>query len=75
MKFDVTIGFKIILLDCVIGRRRITIQPPPSSLAKRIILKPICHQGIGNYTGSAQMEQIIQENPDVANIRFRLRVG
>jgi hypothetical protein len=35
------IGFKIILLDCVIGRRRIAIQPPPSSLAKRIILKPI----------------------------------
>jgi hypothetical protein len=28
-------------LDCVIGRRRITIQPPPSGLAKNIILKPI----------------------------------
>jgi hypothetical protein len=35
------IGFKIINLDCVIGRRGITIQLPPSSLAKLIILKPI----------------------------------
>ncbi|MGB5620271.1 MAG: hypothetical protein WBM78_25755, partial [Desulfobacterales bacterium] len=26
---------------CVIGRRRITIQPSPSSLAKIFILKPI----------------------------------
>jgi hypothetical protein len=28
-------------LDCVIGRRGIAIQLPPSSLAKLIILKPI----------------------------------
>jgi hypothetical protein len=28
-------------LDCVIGRRRITIQPPLSGLAKTSILKPI----------------------------------
>ena len=28
-------------LDCVIGRRGIEIQLPPSSLAKTIILKPI----------------------------------
>jgi hypothetical protein len=37
------IGFKIINLDCVIGRRGITIQLPPSSLAKLIILKPIVY--------------------------------
>jgi hypothetical protein len=36
-----SIGFKIINLDCVIGRRGITIQLPPSILAKLIILKPI----------------------------------
>jgi hypothetical protein len=35
------IGFKIINLDCVIGRRGITIPLPPSILAKLIILKPI----------------------------------
>jgi hypothetical protein len=35
------IGFKTINLDCVIGRRDITIQLPPSILAKLIILKPI----------------------------------
>jgi hypothetical protein len=35
------IGFKIKVLDCVIGRRRITIQPSPSGLAQTIILKPI----------------------------------
>ncbi|MGA9263383.1 MAG: hypothetical protein WBV95_15505 [Desulfobacterales bacterium] len=35
------IGFKIKVLDCVIGRRRITIQPSPSGLAKNFILKPI----------------------------------
>jgi hypothetical protein len=29
------------LLDCVIGRRGIAIQLPPSILAKSIILKPI----------------------------------
>jgi hypothetical protein len=32
-------SFKIINLDCVIGRRGITIQLPPSILAKLIILK------------------------------------
>jgi hypothetical protein len=31
-------------LDCVIGRRGITIQLPPSILAKNIILKPIKHR-------------------------------
>ena len=35
------IGFKKKVLGCVIGRRRITIQPSPSGLAKTIILKPI----------------------------------
>ena len=35
------IGFKIINLDCVIGRRSIAIRLPPSILAKLIILKPI----------------------------------
>jgi hypothetical protein len=35
------IGFKIMFLDCVIGRRGIPIQLPPSILAKNIILKPI----------------------------------
>jgi hypothetical protein len=35
------IGFKIINSDCAIGRRDITIQLPPSSLAKLIILKLI----------------------------------
>ena len=35
------IGFKIAALDCVIGRRRITIQPSPSIPAKTVILKPI----------------------------------
>jgi hypothetical protein len=35
------IDFTIKVLDCVIGRRRITIQPPPSGLAKIFILKPI----------------------------------
>ena len=38
------IGFKIKVLDCVIGRRRITIQPSPSGLAQTIILKPIGYQ-------------------------------
>jgi hypothetical protein len=28
-------------LDCVIGRRGMTIQLPPSRLAKNIVLKPI----------------------------------
>ena len=32
---------KIKVLGCVIGRRRITIQPSPSGLDKTIILKPI----------------------------------
>ncbi len=36
-----SIGFKIMFLGCVIGRRGIPIQLPPSSLAKNIILKPI----------------------------------
>jgi hypothetical protein len=40
------IGFKIKVLDCVIGRRRITIQPFPSGLAKTIISKPIGNQAI-----------------------------
>ena len=35
------IGFKIINLDCVISRRGITIQFPPSILAKLISSKPI----------------------------------
>jgi hypothetical protein len=39
--FAKTIGFKIINLGCVIGRRGIPIQLPPSILAKLIILKPI----------------------------------
>jgi len=29
------------VLGCVIGRRRITLQPSPSGLAKTIIVKPI----------------------------------
>ena len=33
------IGFKIMILDCVIGRRRIAIQPSPSSLAQTHYLK------------------------------------
>jgi hypothetical protein len=36
-----TIDFKIMFLGCVIGRRGITIQLPPYSLAKNIILKSI----------------------------------
>jgi hypothetical protein len=36
-----SIGFKIINLNCVIGRRGIIIQLPLSILAKLIILKPI----------------------------------
>jgi hypothetical protein len=36
-----SIGFKIINLDCVTGRRGIAIQLPSSGLAKLIILKPI----------------------------------
>ncbi|MGD8837334.1 MAG: hypothetical protein PVJ19_20505, partial [Desulfobacteraceae bacterium] len=35
------IDFKKMFLDCVIGRRGITIQLPPSSLAKNIFLKSI----------------------------------
>jgi hypothetical protein len=35
------IGFTIINLDCVIGRRAITVQLPPSNLAKLIILMPV----------------------------------
>jgi hypothetical protein len=35
------IDFKIKVLGCVIGRRRITIQPSPSGLAQTIIVKPI----------------------------------
>jgi len=38
---NVVIGFKIKVFDCVIGRRRITIQPSPSDFAKNFILKPI----------------------------------
>ena len=38
---DRFIGFKIKVLDCVIGRRRITIQPSLSGLAQNFILKPI----------------------------------
>ena len=41
------LGFKIMLLDCVIDRRRIAIQPPPSIFAKNIILKPKKLAGIG----------------------------
>jgi hypothetical protein len=37
----VVIDFKIMFLDCVIGRRGITIQLPPYILAKNIILKSI----------------------------------
>ena len=37
----INISFRIKILDCVIGRRRITIQPSPSGIAKTIILKPI----------------------------------
>jgi hypothetical protein len=33
------IDFKIKFLDCVIGRRGIAVQLPPSILAKNIILK------------------------------------
>jgi hypothetical protein len=40
-KVPTAIGFKIINLDCVIGRLGIAIQLPPSILAKLIILKPI----------------------------------
>jgi hypothetical protein len=29
------LGFNVKFLDCVIGRRRITIQPSPSGLAKK----------------------------------------
>lgn len=35
------IGFKIMFLECVIGRSGIVIQLPPFSLARNIILKPI----------------------------------
>ena len=35
------IGVKIKILGCVIGRRRITMQPPLSGLVKTFILKPI----------------------------------
>jgi hypothetical protein len=38
---DTFIGFKIKLLDCGIGRRRIAIRLPPSSHAKKFILKPV----------------------------------
>ena len=41
--YSFLLGFKIINLDCVIGRRGITIQLPPSILVKLIILKPIHH--------------------------------
>jgi hypothetical protein len=34
-----SIGFKIKVLDSIIGRRRITIQPSPSGLAQNFILK------------------------------------
>jgi hypothetical protein len=34
-------GFKLINLDCMIGRRGMTIQLHPSSLAKLIILEPV----------------------------------
>ena len=40
------IGFKIKVFDCVIGPRRITIQPSPSGLAQTIISKPIGNQAI-----------------------------
>jgi hypothetical protein len=44
----VSIDFKKMFLDCVIGRRGITIQLPPSSLAKNIFLKSIL-AGIEQY--------------------------
>jgi hypothetical protein len=33
--------FKVKILDCVKGRRRITLQPYPSGLAKNLVLNPI----------------------------------
>lgn len=39
----IDIDLKIKVLDCVIGRRRVTIQPSHCSLAQTIILKPIRH--------------------------------
>jgi hypothetical protein len=53
------IGFKIINLDCVIGRRGIPIQLPPSILAKLIISKPV-NCGLGWRNGS------IKEKMDVS---------
>jgi hypothetical protein len=38
---NVVKNFKIKVLDCVIGRRRITMQPSPSGLGQNFILKPI----------------------------------
>ena len=49
------IGFKIINLDCVIGRRSITIRLPPSSLAKLIILKPIPIVQNFSFTGRSSL--------------------
>ena len=48
---DTSIGFKITFLDCVIDRRRITIQPSPSGLAKNVILKPIASGNWGRSDG------------------------
>ena len=41
------IGFKIKILDYVVGRRRITsLRPPLSGLVKTVILKPIVYREI-----------------------------
>jgi hypothetical protein len=61
------IGFKIILLDCVIGRRRISIQPPPSSLAKRIILKPIAQIGLLR-ANRGTINEVARRNPPLRRI-------
>jgi hypothetical protein len=45
------IDFKIMFLDCVISRRGIAIQLPPSSLAKNIILKSMGCTGLGHFFG------------------------
>jgi hypothetical protein len=34
-------GFKIKVLDCIISRRRVTMRPSPSGIAKNVILEPL----------------------------------
>ncbi len=55
------IGFEMTVLDCVIGRRRITIQPSPSGLAKTVISKPIGRKGLDWVIGRRRIT--IQPSP------------